>query len=64
MMEFIMMTISFTVAILAASVISTVVLFKLMRNAKFATWFTNYYITMIQKFTENFEKELSKDLDA
>ena len=62
MMNFIMLTVSFTVAILLAGVISTVVMFKLMGNAKFVKWFMNYYMSIIEKSVENLEDEFSKEL--
>ena len=62
MMNFIMLTVSFTVAILLAGVISTVVMFKLMGNAKFVKWFMNYYMSIIEKSVEGLEEEFSKEL--
>lgn len=55
MMNFIMMTVSFTVAILLAGVLSTVIMFKLMGNAKFVKWLTNYYMKVIEKSVEDLE---------
>lgn len=55
MMDFIMMTVSFTVAILLAGVLSTVIMFKLMGNAKFVKWLMNYYMKVIEKSVEDLE---------
>ena len=63
MTTFIIMTLSFTVAILLAGVISTVVIFAAMSNAKFLKWLTNYYMKQMMKTIDNFgELEGSKDL--
>lgn len=62
MMMFILLTVSFTVAILLAGAISTVIMFKLMGNAKFIKWFMNYYMKVIEKSVEDLEdyyKELA-----
>lgn len=55
MMNFIMMTVSFTVAILLAGVLSTVIMFKLMGNAKFVKWLMNYYMKVIEKSVEDLD---------
>lgn len=59
MTTFIIMTLSFTVAILLAGVISTVVLFAAMGNAKFIKWLTNYYMKQMMKTIDSFD-ELEK----
>lgn len=67
MMDFIIMTLSLTVAILLAGIISTVVIFTLMGNVKFAKWITSYYLKMMTKYTENLTEEFEKfdkELDA
>lgn len=55
MMNFIMLTVSFTAAILLAGAVSTVVMFKLMTNAKFVKWFMNYYMNIIEKTVEDLD---------
>lgn len=55
MMGFMLLTLSFTVAILLAGVISTVVLFKLMGNKKFVKWLMNYYMKQIEQSMKAFE---------
>lgn len=55
MMGFVLLTLSFTVAILLAGVISTVVLFKLMGNAKFVKWLMNYYMKQLEQSMKAFE---------
>jgi hypothetical protein len=63
MTTFIMMTLSFTVAILLAGVISTVVIFAAMGNAKFIKWLTNYYMKQMMKTIDSFDKlDKSEDL--
>lgn len=62
MMNFIMLTVSFTVAILLSGVISTVVMFKLMGNPKVVKWFMNYYMNLIEKSVEGLDEEFSKEL--
>lgn len=57
MMEFIILTCGITVGVLMASVIATVLLFTLMSNTKFMVWLTNYYLKVIEKSCENFEKK-------
>ena len=59
MTTFIIMTLSFTVEILLAGVISTVVLFAAMGNAKFIKWLTNYYMKQMMKTIDSFD-ELEK----
>lgn len=61
MMNFVLLTVSLTVAILLASVISTVIIFKLMGNAKFAKWLMKYYIDVIEKSVENLEEDYFKE---
>lgn len=56
MTTFIMMTLSFTVAILLAGVISTVVIFAAMGNAKFLKWLTNYYMKQMMRTIDNFDE--------
>ena len=55
MMGFIMLTLSLTLAILLAGVISTVVLIKLMGNAKFVKWLMGYYMKQIDHTVKVFE---------
>lgn len=63
MTTFIMMTLSFTAAILLAGIISTVAIFAAMGNAKFIKWLTNYYMKQMMNTIDSFDKlEGSKDL--
>ena len=55
------LTVAFTVAILLAGVISTVVIFAVMSNPKAVKWFTGWYINQMEKAYENFEKEFKID---
>ena len=60
-MLFIMLTVSITVAILLAGVISTVIMFKLMGNEKVVKWLMNYYMKQFEnsfKAIENYEPEM------
>lgn len=63
MMNFMMLTVSFTVAMVLASVLMTVVVFALMCNAKVMTWLMKVYMKALEKSMNNFEEEL-KDLGA
>ena len=54
MMTFIILTLSFTVAILLAGVISTIAIFAIMQNQKALNWFVNFYIKQMNKTAENF----------
>ena len=56
-MGFVLLTISFTVAILLASVIATVISFKLLGNDRFMKWFAGYYMKMAKKYMKTFEEE-------
>ena len=53
MMGFVWLTLSFTVAILLAGVISTVVLFKLMGNKKFVKWLMGFYMKQIENMIDD-----------
>ncbi len=64
MMNLIIMTISFTVAILLAGVIATAALLALMGNTKVIKWFTNYYMKQLEKLINNCEKDYDKEVDA
>ena len=61
-MMIITLTISITLAILLAGVLSTVIMFKLMGNAKFVKWMMNYYMKVIETSVESLDKEFSKDM--
>lgn len=63
MMNFVVLTLSFTVAMLLASVIATVGLFALMGNGKFMTWFVKWYMKVLEKSVKNFEDSF-EDLGA
>lgn len=62
MMNFLVLTLSLTVAMVLASVILTAAMFMLASNAKVMTWLMNYYMKMLEKSMKNFEKEM--DLGA
>ena len=64
MTNVIIMTLSFTAAILLAGIISTVMFFKLMGNVKFVKWITEYYMKMMTKYLEQITDEFEKGLDA
>ena len=55
MMGFLLLTASFTLAILLSGVITTVVMIKLMGNAKFVKWLTGFYMKQIEQTTKAFE---------
>ena len=52
-----------TISILLASMISMVLMFKLMENQKVVKWFVNYYAKSINKMAKAFE-EAFEDLDV
>lgn len=60
MSGFVLLTLSFTVAILLASVISTVVMFKLMGNAKFVGWLMGKYMKTIEASLEQFADDFKE----
>lgn len=64
MMNFVLLTVSFTVAILLASVIATVIMFKLMGNAKVMKKLTKYYMGTIEKVVEDLEDDFNKGIGA
>lgn len=55
MMNLLVLTVSFTLAILLAGVISTVALFALMGNGKFVKWLMGFYMKQIEKSMKYFE---------
>ena len=59
---FITLTISFTVSMVLASIITPVIMFKLMGNPKVMDWFMNYYIKAMDKVVKHFEEK--EDLGA
>ena len=61
MMGFVLLTLAFTLAILLAGIISTIILIKLMGNQKFINWLMNHYMVMIEKSFNSFDDDL-KDL--
>lgn len=63
MMNFAVLTISFTVAILLAGVISTVAMFALMGSQKCVEWLTKFYMKMLEKSMKNLEKSF-EDIGA
>lgn len=62
MMEFVLLVLAITVSILLASVISTVVIFKLLGNEKVLKWYMKWFAKYMKKFEdfdyEAFEEEL------
>lgn len=63
MMNFMVLTVSFTVAMVVASVVMTVAGFALMCNGKAMTWVMKIYMNALEKSMKNFEEDL-KDLGA
>lgn len=59
-MGFVLLTLSFTVAILLAGVISTVVLIKLMGNKKFVKWLMGFYMKQIENMVEDFDYDFKE----
>lgn len=59
-MGFVLLTLSFTVAILLSGVISTVVLIKLMGNKKFVKWLMGFYMKQIENMVEDFDYDLKE----
>ena len=60
-MMFIMLTISFTVALLLASGLSVFIMFKLMSNEKVIKWYLKWFFNYMKKFEnlgEEFEEEI------
>ena len=60
-MMFIMLTISFTVALLLASGLSMVIMFKLLSNEKVIKWYLKWFFNYMKKFEnlgEEFEEEM------
>lgn len=55
MMEFILMTLSFTVAIILAGVICTVAVFAAMKSPKVIGWYMNYVQKITGTIVDNFE---------
>lgn len=64
MMNFIILTLSITVAMVLSFTILTAGFFVLMGNRKFSRWLTRYYMKQIDTtcdyFTEDFEKEVGR----
>lgn len=63
MMDFMVLTVSFTVAMVLASALMTVALFALMCNAKVMTWLMKVYMKALEKSMKNFD-DVYKDLGA
>lgn len=55
MMEFIILTASFTIAILLASAVSCVIMFKLMTSKKVMKWYMNWVMKISNDFVESIE---------
>ena len=62
MMEFIIMTLSFTVAILLAGVIATVAMFAMMLSPKATKWFSKVMTKYMENIIDNTYEEEVKDL--
>ena len=58
MMNFIVLTLSITVAMLLTIVIYTVAVFALMGNAKFMAWVLKCYTKMLEKSLNNYDTEI------
>lgn len=63
MMNFMVLTVSFTVAMLLASTIMTVAMFALMCNGKVMTYLMKVYMKAMEKSMKNFE-DTFEDLGA
>ena len=63
MMNFIVLTLSLTIAMVLASVIVTVAMFALACNTKFVAWFGKLYIKLLEKSLKNIN-EAFEDVDA
>ena len=63
MINFLVMTMSFTLAMVLASVIVTVAMFALMCNGKFIAWTTKVYMKAMEKSMSKLEK-VFEDLGA
>ena len=63
MMDFVVLTASFTVALVLGSIIMTVLMFVLMCNDKVMPWLLKVYMKSMEKSMKNFEDDL-KDLGA
>lgn len=61
MMDFLMMTGSFVVAMLVTGVIGTVAAFALMSNTKVMNWLSKFYMKQVEKAVDNFD-DLYKDV--
>lgn len=64
MMNFIVMTLSFTVALVLAGVIMTTAMFALMLNGKAVTWFMKVYLKSLEKSMNELDKLFKEDLGA
>lgn len=64
MMNFIVMTLSFTVAMVLAGVIMTVAMFALMLNGKAVAWFMKVYLKAVEKSMNKLDKLFEEDLGA
>lgn len=58
MMEFIMLTVSITVAIMLSSFLSMGVIIKLMSSKKVAKLFTEYYLKYVNSIIEALEDDV------
>ena len=55
MINFITLTLSITVAIILAGIITSVAIMAAMSNAKVVKWLTKYYMKQIEKSVNSFE---------
>ena len=63
MMTFVVLTASFALAILLASIIMTVLIYTLMCNSEVMAWLVHKYMKAMEKSMEDFEKKF-EDLGA
>ena len=61
MLNFIIMTISFTVALLLASTVSMVVMFKLLNSEKVVKWYFKWFMKYMKNM-ENLVDEIEEEL--
>lgn len=55
MMTFIILTLSFTAAILLAGVVSMIAIFAIMQSPKALNWIGNCYVKQVCKTVESFD---------
>lgn len=56
MMEFVLLTLSITMGVLLASVVSTAIIFMLFNNKKVVKWYMKWFVKYMKQF-EDFDYE-------